>query len=236
VVLRLHQVQIINLNHVQDQVSRNLAENIAGDVTELVLIQALSIVQGGVRQGALRQWLKTPVALIDTNQVDEIQVIGQHLLTVISQSVLPNIQPEVEALLQYYLRQAMAQTPLYSTLQPILGLDHLANNVATQVSQGLIQQLATTLDQGREDAPGQQLVSQLGQQALNHFATGLTQQHTIEEIEGLLADWLEELKLTVLQRLDAQAQQQIKMAAESVRQLRATPSVTVLPNSARQSP
>jgi hypothetical protein len=230
VMLRLHQVKIINLKHVQDQVSRNLAENIAGDITELVLIQALSIVQGGVRQGALRQWLKTPVALIDTNEVDEIRVIGQHILTVISQSVLPNIQPEMEALLHYYLRQSMAQAPLYSTIQPILGLEHLVNNVAQQVSQALLQQLATTLDQGKDDASGQHLVAQLGQQALNHFATGLTQQHTIEEIEGLLADWLEELKLTVLQRLEAQSQQQIMMAAEAVRQLRVKPSsITVLP-------
>jgi hypothetical protein len=98
------------------------------------------------------------------------------------------------------------------------------------VSQTLLQQLATTLDQGKDDASGQHLVAQLGQQALNHFATGLTQQHTIEEIEGLLADWLEELKLTVLQRLEAQSQQQIMMAAEAVRQLRGTPSsITVLP-------
>jgi hypothetical protein len=231
VAIRLHQAGLVNLNNIQEQVNRNIAENIAGEVTELVLIQSFSIVQGSIQQGILRQWLKTSPTMVDTNQVNELGVISQRVLEVVSQSVLPKLQPDLEALLRHFMRRAIAQAPLYSTLQPLLGLDRLADELAKQAGPPLLSTLSAAIDQGIADETGQQLVEQLGQHLLTHLFTELTQQHTLEGIETLLIEWIEELKLTILQRLEDQSQQQIVAEAASARRLRETMPITVLPQS-----
>ncbi|MGB8700774.1 MAG: hypothetical protein WCD18_15260 [Thermosynechococcaceae cyanobacterium] len=230
VVMRLHQAGLINLSHVQTQVNRNLAENIAGEVAELVLLQTLSIAQNTVRQGALRQILNLSPTVVDTNDIDELAVIVRRSLEVSLQSVLPNLQPELSALIQHYLDQAIAQTPLSRTLGGLPGLTPFTAELAQQMGHQILQILTVALKVGLTDERGQQLAQQLGQSALSHLQTGLTQQRTLSEIETLLIDWIEELKVTLLQQLDAQDSQQTLAEAEAKRQLKDAAPVMVVFN------
>jgi hypothetical protein len=229
ITIRLHKAGWVNLATIQNQVNRNLAENIAGEVTELVLIQTFSVVQGTVQQGVLRQLLKTSPEIVDTNQIDELAVIGRRLVEVFSQTVLPQLQPDFEALIRHFVEQAIAQTPVYQTLKPLPGLDRLGGELSKQVAHQVIQTLSTVLNKGLADEVGQHLTQQLGQHFVAHLQNGLNQKQTIDEIETLLVTWIEELKLSLIQNLENQPKPQTLAQAESMRRLRANSPVEVLP-------
>jgi hypothetical protein len=233
VTIRLHQAGLINLQNIQDQVNRNIAENIAGEVSELVLIQSFSVVQGSIKQGILRQWLKASESMAnplmaDANGIDELSVISRRLLEVV-RAVLPKAQPDVELLVRHIVQQAIAQVPLYQTIQALPGFEQLADEIAKQVTHQTLQTLSGTLASVASDEMSPKLLQQLGQHFLGHLQTELDQKQTLAEVETLLADWIEDLKLTVLQSLDAQNQQQIFKDAEKARWLREDSHVEVLP-------
>jgi hypothetical protein len=232
VAIRLHQAGLINLQNIQDQVNRNLAENIAGEVTELVLIQSFSIVQSSIKQGALRQWLKASAkvnpTIVDTNGVDELRVISRRLVEVL-QAVLPKAQPDIEILVRHVVQQAIAQVPLYQAIQALPGFNELASEISKQITHQALQTLSGTLTNVVTDDVTPQLVQQLGQHFLANLQTELNQKQTLGEVETLLADWLEEFKLTVLQSFEAQNQQQILKEAEATRWLRENSPMEVLP-------
>jgi hypothetical protein len=236
VAIRLHQARLINLQNIQDQVNRNIAENIAGEVTELVLLQSFNVVQGSVKQGALRQWLKassiTNPAIVDANGVDELRVISRHLVQVI-QAVLPKTQPDIEILVRHVVEQAIAQVPLYQGIQALPGFEQIAAEIAKQITHQALQTLSGTLTNVVTDEVTPTLVQQLGQHFLGNLQVELNQKQTLSEIETLLIAWIEDLKLTVLQSFEAQSQQQIIKEAETTRWLRENSPVEVL--SQRQS-
>jgi hypothetical protein len=217
--VRLHQVGWIHLQPIQTQINRNLAENIAGEVTELVIVQTFRVVQGGIRQGALRQLLKEGPVMVAVNEVDEINIITRRLIEVMTQSVLPNIRPELEQVVDHLVQQAIAQTPLYRSLPTLPGLGSFSTELSKQIAHQSIQALQTVLTEASKDTEGQKLFQQLGQSTLTHLQSGLKQKQTLEEIEQLLVTWIEELKLTLVQRLETQDQTQMLLEAESIRQI-----------------
>lgn len=232
VSIRLHQAGFINLQNIQNQVNRNLAENIAGEVTELVLIQSFSAVKESIKQGALRQWLKASSmvnpTIVDTNGVDELRVISRHLVEVV-QTVLPKAQPDIEVLVRHVVQQAIAQVPLYQAIQGLPGFNELASEISKQITHQTLQTLSGILNSAVNDEVTPKLVQALGQHFLANLQTELNQKQTLGEIETLLADWIEELKLTLLQSFEAQNPQQILTEAEAARWQRENSPVEVLP-------
>jgi hypothetical protein len=233
VALRLHQAGLINLQNIQDQVNRNIAENIAGEVTELVLLQSFNVVQSSVKQGALRGWLKasasiTPPTMVDANNIDELKIISRRLVEVI-QAVLPKAQPDIEILVRHVVQQAIAQVPIYQTIQALPGFEQLASEISKQITHQALQTLSGTLTNAINDEITPTLVQRLGQHFLANLQTELTQKQTLSEIEMLLGAWIEDLKLTVLQSFEAQNPQQIIKEAETTRWLREESPVEVLP-------
>jgi hypothetical protein len=97
------------------------------------------------------------------------------------------------------------------------------------VAHQTIQILSGVVREGIADDISPQLVQQLAQHFLEHLQTELTQTQSLAEIETLLVDWIEDLKLTLLQSFETQGQQQIQNAAETARRLREPSLVTVLP-------
>jgi hypothetical protein len=217
--IRLHQVGWIHLQPIQKQISRNIAENIAGEVTELVLLQTFRVVQGGIQQGALRQLLKQTPAMVDINEVNEVSEITRRLIEVVTQTVLPKIEPQLEQVVDHLVQQAIAQTPLSKSLFTMPGFGQLSTDLSKQITLQSIQVLRTILTEAANDAEGQKLFQQLGQSTLTHLQSGLSQKQTLEEMEQLLITWIEELKLTVVQRIETQDQTQMLLEAESIRQI-----------------
>lgn len=226
-IVRLHHLGWVNLQAIQREINHNIAENIAGEVTELALLQTFRVVQGGIQQGALRQFIKEPLTMVEINEVDEVSAIAHRLTEIVTQSVLPNLQPELEPLLEHLVQQAIAQVPLTRSLPALPGFSQLSAELSKQIAHQSLQTLQSALSDVTRDTKGQALIQALGKSTLAHLQTGLTQTQALEEIEHLLSDWLEEIKLTLIHRLEGQDQTQAIQEFEAIRLGNKVP--TVLP-------
>lgn len=219
VTIRLYQARLLNLDRVQTQTSQWLAENIAGEVTELVLVRTLSLTQRSIEQGGLVRRLLQPSSYVTINNTNEIEAIATHLLQLSIYKVYPQIQPDIEALLRHVLTKALNQSPVYRGLQNVPGLGHLPADLAVQLASSLSQTVHTGLTNSLEDAEAAAILRHLRQQFGDVLRSELQEKQTLQEIQSLLADLLEELKLTYLQRSD---EENIDQTLAEVHQLRAS--------------
>ncbi len=217
--VRLHQAGWLNLQRVRFLINRNLAENIAGEMTELVLVRTIDLVQGALERGAIRRWLTRPqLQRVEVNQINEIAAIAEHLVQLTVYRVLPQIQPDLEALLRHAIEAALLQIPLYQGLQKLPGMEKLPQDMATQVARQVSERAYTTLTHSLEDAKGAAMVNQLSQHFLAVLRQELQEKQTVEEIQLLLIDLLEELKLTLIQRAATDNVERTLSEMETLRQ------------------
>ncbi len=219
VALRLHQARLINLGRAQTLMNRFLAESIASEVTELAIIQGITVAQTSIQQGAIREWLAAsaqPTAEI--NDVDEIDELINQVLTLTVRRVLPTVQPDLEILLRHAITEALAGLPLYRELQMLPGIGQVPSAIATQVIHQATQAAYGGLNQALSDQEGKLLFNNLAQQFTLSLREELQDRKTLETIQSLLSDLLEETKLTIVQRLESEDIDQTITQAQELRQ------------------
>jgi hypothetical protein len=153
---------------------------------------------------------------------------------VIVEHILPQLRPELALLVEHAVQQGLTQAPLARELNRLPGVSQLTAELSKQVGHQTTQVLLTLTQGTLSDQVGQQLTQKLVERVVETSRANLKQQGTLETIEPLIADWLEELKLTVMQRLDGQDQQRTLQEAENLRwlsQQRATPIPTEIVSS-----
>jgi len=217
VTIRLYQARLLNLDRVQTQTSQWLAENIAREVTDLVVVRTLSLTQRSIKQGGLLRRLLQP-SYVTINNTNEIEAIATHLLQLSIYKVYPQVQPDIEALLRHTLTRALSQSSVYRGLQNVPGLGHLSIDLAGQLASSLSQTVHTALTNSLEDAEAAAILRHLRQQFGEVLRSELQEKQSLQAIQLLLADLLEELKLTYLQRSE---EENIDQTLAEVHQLRA---------------
>jgi len=227
VTIRLYQARLLNLDRVQAHTNRWLAENIAGEVTELVVVRTLSLTQRSIERGGLLRRLLQPASYVTINNTNEIEAIATHLLQLSIHKVYPQVQPDIEALLRHTLTKALSQSPVYRGLQNVPVLGHLPTDLAAQLASNLSQTVHTALTNSLEDAEAAAILRHLRQQFSEALRSELQEKQTLQEIQSLLADLLEELKLTYLQRSE---EENIDQTLAEVHQLRASTDAATNPS------
>ena len=220
ITLRLHQVGWINLSRIQTQINRFLAENLAGDMTEIVLVQSVGIAQDAIEQGVIEEWLLNPESdAVEINEVNEVQELILQALKITIYKVLPQLQPDLENVIRHSIVEALSDIPLYRQFQQLPGMMTLPNGIAQQVTQQLTKTTQSTLTKVLNDTEGKDLFDQLGEHFTDALRTELQDRDTLDEIQSLLTDFLEETKLTILQRLEAQDREDAAAEVEHLRQV-----------------
>ncbi|MBD2102708.1 hypothetical protein H6F94_17780 [Leptolyngbya sp. FACHB-261] len=202
VTIRLHQARLLNLDPVWMQISHSLATGMATEITELVVVQIISQTQTAIKRGEVSRWLLQPSEhqYIDIDGVDNLAVITTHIVETLVNQVLPKIQPELEALLRYNLEAVLQQLPLYQGLQNLPGFREVPAQVAGQIVASLSQTTQATLASALKDSTGAELLNQLGQRTASVLRSELQGSRTLRQIESLLTDLLEEVKLSYFER------------------------------------
>ena len=236
VTLRLHQAGWINLNRIQVQANRFLAENIVSEVTELALVRAVSSAQVSINNGILKQWLQESYQMVEINDVNELAELSNHILAVILDQVVPKIQPDLERLLEHSISEALGNLPFYRQFQQLPGLSQLPTEVSRQVVLRLSQTASTSFNQIRADKEGQVLLEQVSDQFVTALRMELQDEATLNRIQTLLSDFLEEIKLTVVERLEADDVEDAVAEVSSLRQRQQLPTITVVPRSPTHLP
>ncbi len=236
VALRLHQARLIDLSRAQVLMNRFLAENIASEVTELAIIQAFTVAQTSIKQGALREWLSASAQpTVQINDVNEIDELIHQVLTLTVRRVLPTIQPDLEALLRHTITEALAGIPIYREMQRLPGVGQLPHDIAREIVHQVTQAAYGGLSQAIEDQKGRALTSHLTEQFTTSLREELQDRKTLMNVQSLLSDLLEETKLTIVQRLESEDIDQTITQVQQLRQDSSArnkqPTVEIIPPS-----
>jgi hypothetical protein len=202
VVLRLQQEGLLNLELLQAEARRDFAIGFARDLTELVGVQAIDQVQAAVQRGDVMQWLLYPERRRDYVQVNDrnqIKAAVTRIGDIVVHQVLPQIQPDVELLISYNLQYLIEQMPGYRQLKYVPGAGQLPQQTTERLTKSLTNQVYRTLVQIWADPELAELSTQLIQSFREALATELQKKQNTEEIEALLVEMLEEIKLNYVQ-------------------------------------
>ncbi|MEW5855826.1 MAG: hypothetical protein AB1861_00345 [Cyanobacteriota bacterium] len=222
VVMRLHQAKLLNLEPIRLQINRGLAANFAEELAEVIVIRVINQIQGSIRGGELTRWLsgRATRPYVDINNVNEVEAIATLLMKVTVNQVLPKIQPDLEAILQYNIEKILSQSPLYRGLQQVPGV----GTIPAQMTEKLVKEISlaayNTLTASLEDDP---VGAELSKHLMEHFTEALgsevQRQQTVQKIQSLLFDMLEEIKLNYVQRLSEQDLEQVLEETRAIRQI-----------------
>lgn len=219
VTLRLEHAGFFNFNRIRLQASQGFVANISEDIAEVVVIQVINRMKDAIARGEVSRWLleTTNRPYIDLNQRDEIQDLATHLLQTTVYSVLPKIRPDLEALMRHTVEMVLSQSPAYQGLKavPLVGdLPRQINDrLVTEVTQGVYSAIVAAL----EDKAGAELVSKLVKNFGQTFATELQREQSIQELQSLATDLLEEIKVNYVRRL---SEEDFEGSLEETRQIR----------------
>jgi hypothetical protein len=210
VTVRLNDAKFPDLEPVRKEFSRIFIGGFAQELTEVIVIQIINQIQGAIKSGELTKQLfqSKPKQYLDINGVNEIETIAAHLVQVTVYKVLPKLQPDLEALLLYSIESMFKQSSVYQGLQQVPGLGNLPEQMATQLVSEL-SKLATfgpqnayeAFKSAANDTMGNQLSSQLVQHFVKVLGVELQKQQTLPEIQLLLSDFLEEVKINYVRHL-----------------------------------
>jgi hypothetical protein len=202
IAIRLHQAELVNLERVQAQVTHGFVAGIAEEITEVVVIQVLNQVQGAIQRGEVTRWLMQAGSRqqITVNDVDEVSAIASLLTKTTVYQVFPKIQPDLEALLRHSVATVLQQSPPYQILKTLPGLENLQVQLTQRLATEVIQTAHNTLTGALEDKVGAELTNRLVKHFTEAMGAEVQQQEVIREIQLLLTDLLEEVKLNYVQR------------------------------------
>lgn len=219
VTIRLNQARLLDLQPVREQINQGFVANFAEELTEVVVIRVLNQIQGSIQRGEVTRWLfqSENRRYIDINNVNEVEAIAGLLVQMIVYQVLPKIQPDIVAILRHNFDSVLNQSSIYRGVQNLPGLGNLgglwSEQLATQVTQSVYNALVAAV----EDPVGAKLSSQLVQHFNEALGSQVQKKQTLLEIQALLSDMLEEVKINYVKRL---AQEDLEQVIEETRHLR----------------
>ncbi len=219
-VIRLSDAQLVNFTRIRNQLSQGFVTLFAEDLTEVVVIRVINQMQLSIRRGEMIAMLTQPNSdriYIDINNVNELEAITQLLVQMIVYKVLPKVQPEIAGLLKHNIEAILQQNPAYQNLQRFPGLagasTQLSEQMANQITVTAYQAIAGSL----EDKVGTELLTRLSQRFSETLMGALQEEDPLRRLEGLIADFLEEVKINYVQRL---SQEDLEEIMEETRRLR----------------
>jgi hypothetical protein len=220
VTVRLDQAKLIDFHVIRRQIHQGLLANFAEEITEIVIVQVINQVQGSIQRGEMTRWLlqsDNVRSYIDINNINEIEAITGLLIKTLVNQVLPKIQPEVNAILCHSIEMACQQLPGYNNILMLPGLGkaqtQISEQLATQITNNIYAALASTI----KDPVATKLSTQLIEKFTTSLTSEIQQKQVLAEIQSLLNDFLEEIKINYIQRL---SQDDIDKILEETRKMR----------------
>ncbi|NEP17575.1 MAG: hypothetical protein F6J97_11825 [Leptolyngbya sp. SIO4C1] len=204
VVVRLNQAALVNLEPVRSRLNRVLISQFAVELTEVVFLRIIDQLQNMIRQGQITRWLFEATSqsrYIDINGVNEIQTIAQRLTQVVVDGVLPQIKPELDALLAHSVDGALTQAPAYQGLKFLPGFDTLSHQLTQQISAEVSKNLYQALKKALADERGGELTAQLVESFGTHFREEIQKDDALREIQAMTTALLEEIKINYVERI-----------------------------------
>lgn len=222
VSVRLDQAKLVNFNPLRMRIVHTFVSGIAVELTEMVIIRILDQTQEAIEQGDVTRWLLDSSFgrhYIDINGVNEIELISQHLTTILVDRVLPNLKPEIDALLHHSVTSVLNSAPAYARLQQWPGVRDWSNQLTQQIVAETSTNVHHLLKMALSDQQGaqlmQNLISRLGEVARSE----IRQDQALAEIESLTVALLDEIKVNYAQRIATEDLEKLKADSKRIYEL-----------------
>lgn len=205
--IRLNRSRLVDLEPLRDRVTRGFVTSFSRELTEIVLLQAIEQFQTVLRQGNVSQRLLQASQgrrYIDLNGIDEIDAIARQLINLVVHRILPDVKPDLEALLNYTLTCVLEQSPVYRNMLQVPGMGTLSSQISDRLIADATQTAYASLTTALDNPEGIQLTRQLIQRIGTELMTELARGNASKELETLLVDWLDELKVNYVKHLSTQ--------------------------------
>ncbi|AFY53939.1 hypothetical protein Riv7116_1375 [Rivularia sp. PCC 7116] len=212
VLFRLEKAELLNLQSLRHQAQQGIVANFAEEITQIVVVRVINQTQSSVRRGDLTRWLQQSQTLspyVDINNVNEIEALGGIFVQTIIHQVMPKIQPEIIALLQHNIDSAFNQSPIYRNFRNLPGFEQMQTQLSQQLATSIATNLYQALVSAAEDPVSAELSSQLVKRFSESLTTEIQKKQVLSEIQKLLIDFLEEIKINYVQRLSEEDVEQI---------------------------
>jgi hypothetical protein len=207
VAVRLDQARLINLQPLQSRISRFFISQIAIELTEVILVRVIDQMQNLIHTGEAKTWLINPQSqgqYIDINDLNELEVITQQLVTLLVDQVLPQIKPELDTVVNQSIQRTMNLAPGYEHFRQVPGIGGVPNQITqrivAQTSAAFYQGLQHALKNPQENPELQALVNKL----TLTLRQEIQQDAAVDEIEAMAIALLEEVKINYVRRLSQQ--------------------------------
>lgn len=205
VVVRSNQAELSHLDPIQGRINRILISQFAVELTEVVFLRMIDQTQNMVKAGQISRWFFELTAgkenYIDLNDVDEVQTIAQRLTDIVVHKVLPEIKPEIDAVLSHTVTGAISQAPAYQGLKLLPGFTNVSEQITQQISAEVSKNLYSSLKQALADDRGSDLMGKLVESFGQHLRDEMQQGNTLQELQELIDAFLEELKVNYVERI-----------------------------------
>ena len=228
VLFRLDKAQLLKLHGLRQQVEQGIVANFAEEITQMVVVRVIDQTQLSIQRGDFTRWLKQSRAIdnyVDINNVNEIEAITGIVVKATVYQVLPKIQPEIVALLQHNIDSALNQSPIYRNLHNLPGMGEVQSQLSKQLATEITANLHKALVSAVEDPVAAQLSSRFLERFSETLGDEMRQKQILAEIQSLLFDFLEEVKINYVQRLSEEDMEEL---LEKTRQLKNQVSVPVV--------
>jgi hypothetical protein len=222
VTIRLNQAKLIDLDRIQRQLSQGFVASIAEDLTEVVVVRLINQVQISIRQGDIANWLsRRPVRpYVDLNNTDEVAALSGLFVQLTVYQVLPKIRPDLEALLQHNIEKALNQSPAYKGLQQLPGMEQIQHQLSERLVKEIFQAIYDGINNAmQEDPVGDELFKRLIEHLSEALGTEIQTKQTLQKIQSLLADLLEEIKVNYVEKLSEQDLEEILEQTRAIRKV-----------------
>ncbi len=224
VTIRLDQARLINLQPINYRIVRALIASVAVELTEMVVVRLIEQLQELIRRGEVKRWLVQSNRYVDLNGINEVEAIAGRLTHLLVYDVLPQVRPQLEALLQHSITQVLGSSPVYAGLQRLPGASALSNQLTQQLVTDLSGTAYQAIQRALEDATGTSLMQQLVARFSQSFGDALQQDHTLDEIQSLTVALLDEIKLNYVDRLAAEELESLKAQSKRIYEITQRPN------------
>lgn len=205
VVIRSNQAQLSHLDPIQGRINRILISQFAVELTEVVFLRMIDQTQNMIKAGQISRWVFELTSgqenYIDLNDVDEVQTITKRITDIVVNKVLPEIKPDIDAVLSHTVTGAVSQAPAYKGLSLLPGFTNISGQLTQQISAEVSKNLYSSLKQALADDQGADLMGKVVESFGQHLRDELQQGNTLTELQELINDFLEEMKVNYVERL-----------------------------------
>lgn len=204
VTLRLYQTRLLSLEAVRSQINHDFAIGFAQELTEMIGVQVIDQIQDAIEQGEVTRWILHPESrqpYVQVNQTNESVALANRLIQVSVYDVLPHVQADIENLIHHVVISTLNQSPEYRQFQSIPGLGQIPSQAIERLAKGISQGAYQNLVNVLEDPVGAEITSRISRDFRDVLEAELKKSHNVEEIQSLLVDLLEEIKINYVKQI-----------------------------------